>query len=78
MVDVELKSFDNDIAELNCYPEGHKEEEFSMIVDLQDKKIINCSIETTCNSYVYHAARKMYEEFDKNGTLPDRTTAMWY
>lgn len=77
MVEIKLISFLNDIAKLECYPNGDKARVFILTVNVIDKRIIDCSIDTQYNSYVSHAAWKIFNEYKNTGTIPQTTVSVW-
>jgi hypothetical protein len=77
MVKINLLSLKQNIATILCFPEGRKENQFTMVIDVQNQAIINNSLNKKGNAYAIHAAWKMYDEFLKTGTLPESATAIW-
>lgn len=77
MVKIELISFENNIANIKCYPEGHNENMFTMILDIENKKVINKS-ENAEAPYTAHAAWKIFDTYERTGQIPKKTMDIWY
>jgi hypothetical protein len=77
MVKISLISLKQNVATILCFPEGKEENQFTMVIDVQNQTIIKNSLNKKGNAYAIHAAWKMYDEYLEKGTLPDTTTAIW-
>jgi hypothetical protein len=77
MVQIKLMSFFKGIAEILCFPDGHEDEQFTLVLDVYNQEIIENSLNEKGNPYVIHAAWKMYNEFAEKGMLPETTFSIW-
>ena len=78
MVIINLVSIDkeNHIAYFHCLPEGKEDNSFDLGLDPINKKIVSNTLGKR-NSYVVHAAQKIYEFYSEKGGVPKTAVSVW-
>lgn len=78
MVTMNLLSIDKEhnIAYYHCLPEGKEYNSFNLGLNPVDKEIVSNSLGKR-NSYVVHAAQKIYEFYSEKGSVPKEASSVW-
>lgn len=77
MVIINLISFNDGLALIDCFPEGKNEKKFQLLLDVEKEKIIENSLKEY-NNYVAHASYKIFDLYATTGNIPKKTTSIWY
>ena len=78
MVTMTLLKIDNEnkVVYFHCLPEGKEKESFDLGLDPRNKKIVSNTLGRR-NSYVVHAAYKIYEYYAEKGKIPHNAVSVW-
>ena len=77
MVDIKLLWFTNGKVCIKCVPDGIEEDTFELCLDVEKREIVS-STNLKYSNFATHAAWKVYETYEKTGTIPEKMFAAWY
>lgn len=68
---------ENQVVYYHCMPEDKEDGSFDLGLDVVNKKIVSNTLGKR-NSYVVHAAYKIYEQYAQTKQIPQSTVSVWY